>query len=64
MSNIKINNVAITAERDISLPSVEYVVIVNNGVDVNETGFTFYVDEDGSIFLHEHPNTGAGLVEE
>ena len=64
MSSVKINNVTITAERDISLPSVEYVVIVNNGVDVNETGFTFYVDEDGSIFLHKHPNTGAGLVEE
>ncbi len=64
MSSVKINNLTITTERDLSLPSVEYVVIVDNGADENETGFIFYVDDDGSIFLHEHPNTGAGLVEE
>ena len=64
MNSVKINNLTITAEQDLSLPSVEYVVISDNGIDRLETGFIFYVDDDGSIFLHEHPNTGAGLVEE
>ena len=64
MNSVKINNVTITSERDISLPSTEYVVITNNEADGIEKGFAFYVDDDGSLYLHAHPNTGAGLVEE
>ena len=64
MSSVKINNVVVTAERDVSLPSTEYVVVVENEAGEAETGFTFYVDSDCRIHLHRHPNTGVGLVEE
>ncbi len=61
MCSVKINNVVITAESDASLPSVEYVVIVENEKGEAETGFAFYIDSDYGIHLHRHPNTGAGL---
>ncbi len=60
-NDVRIDNVTITAERDASLPSVEYVAIVENEEGEAEGGFTFYVDLDFKVHLHSHPNTGAGL---
>ncbi len=61
VNGVKINNVVISAERDASLPSIEYIVVVENERGEAEGGFTFYVDPDLKIHLHSHPNTGAGL---
>lgn len=58
---VRINNVIVTAEADASLPSVEYIVTVENEDGEVESGFTFYVDDDYTVHLHRHPNTGAGL---